>query len=91
MSQSTAWRLPRRAESLADYIGAARKARKLTFDELVRRTGLSLSTLRKIEDGSTENPGLFTLLPIWNAMELPHEALVRVRRASTASTPSRVD
>lgn len=85
MSQVSTWRLPRRSESLADYISAARRSRGATFDELVRRTGLSLSTLRKIEDGSTENPGLFTLLPIWAALGLPHEALGRVRRGRRAS------
>lgn len=89
MAQTADWRLPRRTESLADYIREARRARALTFDELVRATGLSLSTLRKIEDGSTENPGLFTLLPIWRAMGLPHEALGRVRRGHGPSAPAK--
>lgn len=68
------WRMPSSSESLAQYVYAARKARGRTWDDLVRVTGLSQSTIRKIEDGRTSNPGIFTLLQIWEALDLPVEA-----------------
>lgn len=47
----------------------------MTWDGLVRSTGLSQSAIRKIEDGRTPNPGIFTLLPIWQALGLPIEGI----------------
>lgn len=69
------WRLPTRQEKLGAYIRAARKARGIPQDEMVRGTDLSLSALRKIENGSTPNPGLFTLHRIWHKLDLPWQAL----------------
>ena len=72
------WRLPQPGESLAEYVRAARKGRRLSVDEMVRRTGLSSAALRKIEGGSTRNPGLFTLRPIWRTLILPVAAFDRL-------------
>jgi predicted transcriptional regulator len=47
----------------------------MTWDDLVRSTGLSQSAIRKIEDGRTSNPGVFTLLRIWRALNLPIEGI----------------
>lgn len=47
----------------------------MTWDDLVRSTGLSQSTIRKIEDGRTPNPGVFTLLRIWKSLNLPIEGV----------------
>lgn len=68
------WRRPRRGQSLGEYVGDARRGRGMPLDALVRLTGLSTSTLRKIEDGRTKNPGVFTLLSIWRALRLPVDA-----------------
>lgn len=70
---------PRRDELLSAYLKRSREAAGLSQDELVRRTGLSLSTVRKMEDGRTANPGLFTLLKVWQALNLAPDGLVRVR------------
>lgn len=83
--QATVWRLPHKGETLAHYVRAAREARSFTIDDLVRETGRPTGTLRKIEGGQTKNPGLFTLLSIWHALNLPIAALDRV----TTSTGSR--
>jgi len=68
------WRRPQRGQSLAEYVGDARRGRRVPLDALVRQTGLSTSTLRKIEDGRTKNPGVFTVLSIWRALRLPVDA-----------------
>lgn len=70
---------PRRDELLSAYLKRSREAAGLSQDELVRRTGLSLSTIRKMEDGRTANPGLFTLIKVWQALNLAPDGLVRVR------------
>lgn len=72
--EARTWRKPHQGQSLGQYIREARTGQGLSQDELVRRTGLSLSALRKIEDGRTESPGLFTLRTIWEALNLPVEA-----------------
>lgn len=77
-SRFAEWRLPHHGETLAHYVRDAREARSFTIDDLVSRTGHPTGTLRKIEGGYTKNPGLFTLLPIWRALDLPISALGRV-------------
>lgn len=74
------WRSPSESESLGEYLRRARLHRGLSQDDLVRRSSLSLSAIRKIEDGRTQNPGLFTVLMLWDLLELPHEGLHRVMR-----------
>lgn len=69
---------PKPGETLAAYLHRARQETGTTQDQLVRSTGLPLSTIRKIEDGRTANPGVFTLLPILRALELPIDALMTV-------------
>ena len=66
------------SEALGLYLKRSREASGLSQDELVRRTGLSLSTIRKMEDGRTLNPGVFTLLKVWRALGLTPEALMRI-------------
>lgn len=78
------WRLPQPGETLAEYVRAARRSRSLSQDDIVRRTDLSLATIRKIERGTTRNPGLFTLRQIWQVLELPTEALGRLPAPGTA-------
>lgn len=70
------WRSPHAGETLSAYVSAARRDRGTTWDDLVRATGLSLGTVRKIEEGRTSNPGVFTLLKLWRALDLPVEGLV---------------
>lgn len=71
--------MPHDGESLDEYMRAARLGQGVTLDGLVRSTGLSTSTIRKIEDGRTKNPGIFTLATICDALTVPREGLARVR------------
>ena len=70
-------------EMLGSYLKRNREAAGLSQDELVRRTGLSLSTIRKMEDGRTANPGFFTLLKVWRALSLDSESLMRLHEQGT--------
>lgn len=70
---------PVRGEVLSAYLKRSREAAGLSQDELVRRTGLSLSTIRKMEDGRTTNPGIFTLMKVWQALNLAPDGLVKLR------------
>lgn len=45
--------------------------RGLTFYCLSRNSGVPLTTLMHIVDGSTKNPGIYTIMRLCNAMELP--------------------
>lgn len=70
---------PGQGEVLGAYLKRSREAAGLSQDELVRRTGLSLSTIRKMEDGRTANPGIFTLIKVWQALNLAPDGLVKVK------------
>lgn len=72
-------RAPRPEESLAEYVAFARRSRGVTLDDLVRSTDLSLGTIRKIEEGRTRNPGIFTVLRLWHALDLPISAIPQLR------------
>lgn len=80
MCAAEEWRKPGSTETLAQYLRAARKSRGATWDELVRATGLSQSAIRKMEDGRTPNPGLFTVIRVWRALDLPCEGLCQLRQ-----------
>lgn len=72
-------------ETLAAYVRRARQARGVSWDHVVRCTGLSLSAIRKVEEGRTSNPGVFTVLALWDALALPLESL------SQLHTPGQAD
>lgn len=69
---------PMQGETLGAYLKRSRESAGLSQDELVRRTGLSLSTIRKIEDGRTANPGIFTLIKVWQALNLAPGVLIKL-------------
>lgn len=50
--------------------------RGLTFYCLARNSGVPLTTLMHIIDGSTKNPGIYTVMRLCDAMELPMAELV---------------
>ena len=50
--------------------------RGLTFYNLARISGVPLTTLMHIVDGSTKNPGIYTVIRLCNAMELPVAELI---------------
>lgn len=62
---------------LSARLVAARRHRRMTQDELARRAGVKLDTLRAIEQGRTRNPGIFTVLRLANELDVSLDALVR--------------
>lgn len=52
------------AAALASAIRAARHGRQITQERLAYATGLSLSTVRKIETGEVVEPGFFPIMAI---------------------------
>lgn len=82
---------PDAGERLGDYLRRSRRAGGWSQDELVRRTGLSLSTIRKMEDGRTPNPGVFTLLAVWKVLNLPPEALTKLTPHGAQPTRAKIE
>ncbi|TQK29788.1 helix-turn-helix transcriptional regulator [Arthrobacter sp. SLBN-53] len=58
------------SETLRQLIKRVRSERRLSQEELARRSSLSLPALRKIERGTTAEPGIFTVLAILRALDL---------------------
>lgn len=81
------WRKAKSGESLSAYLTAARRQQGLTWDDLVRATDLSLGTIRKIEEGRTLNPGIFTVLKIWRALGLPLEGVPNLEQPASPRRP----
>ncbi len=59
-------------------IGEARRAAQLTQQQLCQKTGLSYSTLAKIERGAIKSPSVFTIQQIAEALEVPISAILGV-------------
>jgi len=53
-----------------------REARGLSLTELAEISGVNRKDIWRIETGRTENPGIFTVLAITAAMELPVMAVL---------------
>lgn len=63
------WIVP--AADLQRRLRRARQDANITQEDLARKTDLSLAALRKIEGGWTQEPGIFTVLALWRALQLP--------------------
>ena len=61
---------------LGKRLQAARKAGGLTQQQLCHKSGLSYSTLTKIERGAIKSPSIFTVQSIARALDLSLDALV---------------
>lgn len=61
---------------IGQYLSDACWERGLTFYCLARNSGVPLTMLMHIIDGSTKNPGIYTIMRLCNAMELPMAELV---------------
>ena len=53
---------------LADNVKTLMKEKIISVGEMCRKTGLSESTLQRIRNGSTLDPGINTLTPIANVL-----------------------
>lgn len=69
-----------RSDSLARVIKSARTGYvNISRKELAKRSGLNESTIQKIEDGRSPNPGIFTVAAIAVALDLDVTDLLRSR------------
>lgn len=68
-------------KALGKAIGDARRAANMTQQELCLATGLSYSTLAKVERGAIKTPSVFTVLAVANATGMSVEELVSGRLA----------
>ena len=71
---------------LASAIRAARHRRQMTQERLAYTTGLSLSTIRKIETGEVVEPGFFPIMAILTVLgvELSQLELSFMRQVKSA-------
>lgn len=69
-----------RSEALARAVKSARTNHvNISRRELAKRSGLNESTIQKIEDGRSPNPGIFTVAAIAVALDLDVTDLLRSR------------
>jgi len=65
---------------LAQLVKARRADRKLSQEEVAREARLATSTLRKIESNAIREPGVFTVVALLRALDLPLDSLDSVLR-----------
>jgi transcriptional regulator with XRE-family HTH domain len=63
------------ASRLATRIRELRQHAGMTQEQLAARAGVSVSTLRKIEDRRVAEPGYFTITAILHALGVSHEEI----------------
>lgn len=82
------------SQRLAELLYDERRSRERTQEELARTAGLALSTLRKIESGrrgpqgkavSIQEPGIFTVLALLDALDVSPSRLRAVLRPDSAA------
>ncbi len=61
---------------IGGYIREACRKRDMTFYWLARNSGVPLTTLMHIVDGTTKNPGIYTVMRLCRTMELPMAELL---------------
>jgi transcriptional regulator with XRE-family HTH domain len=60
---------------LADLVSSRREAKGLTQEAVARKAKLALSTVRKIEKHGIREPGVFTVVALFRALELEFSEL----------------
>lgn len=70
---------PSRSQVLGLQIAHARKERGITQGRLATRSGVGLEALRKLEQGHVEQPGVFRIAAIADALEMTVDELLPAR------------
>lgn len=65
-----------KANRIGRYIREECRKKEITFYWLSRNSGVPLTTLMHIIDGTTKNPGIYTIMRLCRTMKLPVESLV---------------
>ena len=60
----------REQELLSARIEFYRKSQRLTYYKLANRSAIPLTTLMHIVNGSTKNPGIFTIIKICSGLNI---------------------
>ncbi len=76
-------------KTLGKRLGQARRQAGLTQEELCKKTGLSYSTLAKIERGAIKSPSIFTVAAIAKATDSSFEQLLGIKAPSYNKKVSR--
>lgn len=63
---------------LANLLRTERLARERSQESIARQAGLALSTVRKIESNHIREPGVFTVIALLQALEVPIAQLINV-------------
>lgn len=84
MSPESSTRLSR-SQDLGPQIAQARRERGITQGQLAAASGVGLEALRKLEQGHVEQPGVFRIAAIADALETTVDALLPVRPNVVAS------
>ncbi|MBW3568773.1 HAD-IA family hydrolase [Candidatus Parcubacteria bacterium] len=74
---------------LAAKIGDARRSSSLTQQQLCQKSGLSYSTLAKIERGAIKSPSVFTIQQIAEALGTSLDALLGIDTVSASKRPKK--
>lgn len=61
---------------IGEWISEMCGEKNLTYYALARTAGVPLTTLMHIVDGSTKNPGIYTLIRVCSALEQPMSELI---------------
>ncbi len=72
---STSQRIDTELSQIAPRLRRARQKRDITLDELAKKTGISKSTLSRLESGQRK-PSLELLLPVVAALAVPFDEIV---------------
>lgn len=75
-------------KNLGKRLQKARQAAGLTQQELCHRTGMSYSTLAKIERGAIKSPSIFTIASIANALRTSLDDLTGLAKTKHAQLPN---
>ena len=85
---STAQRINTELSQIAPRLRHARQKKDVTLDELARTTGISKSTLSRLESGQRK-PSLELLLPIVAALAVPLDEIVTSPRIEDPRVPQK--
>ena len=65
--------------TINEYIRYLRQSKHITQEQLAKDIGISIETIRKLEQGKTAQPHLYTLVALENYFDLPQDTLVEYK------------
>lgn len=65
--------------TINEYIRYLRQSKHITQEKLAKDIEVSVETIRKLEQGKTTQPQLYTLIALENYFDLPQDTLVEYK------------